>query len=365
MASPPEWPPWLWPVSASLKAGQAALRTWGELLDEFGGTDNEPPVSGPEPSWTTGHKVVLDLPTMQLRDFSTARGTGIPTLLIAPYALHGAVIADLAPGHSLIEALRGAGVSKLFLTDWKSAAPGMRFFSIDTYLAELNVAVDEVGGKANLLGLCQGGWLSLMFSARFPSKVRCLVLAGSPIDLEAERSNIVEAARAAQPEVFEELVRLGGERILGHRMLGFWGVTELDPAAIGEILQIADVPEHLCERFRAWHRSPLDLPGSYYLQVVEQLFRGNHLAKGEFQALGRSIDLSKVTVPLFLLAGRDDEVTSPGQLLAAARLVGTSPRHTETAVAGCGHLSLFLGARTLTSEWARMGAWLAEADRLR
>src|SRR3954468_16303584 len=158
MASPPEWPPWLWPVSASLKAGQAALRTWGELLDEFGGTDNEPPVSGPEPSWTTGHKVVLDLPTMQLRDFSTARGTGIPTLIIAPCALHGAVIADLAPGHSLIEALRGAGVSKLLLTDWKSAGPAMRFFSIDIYLAELNVAVDEIGGRVNLIGLCQGGW---------------------------------------------------------------------------------------------------------------------------------------------------------------------------------------------------------------
>jgi poly(3-hydroxyalkanoate) synthetase len=302
---------------------------------------------------------------MRLRDFSAPRETGTPTLIVAPYALHGAMIADLAPGHSLIAALRHAGVSRLHLTDWKSATPAMRFFSIDTYVAELNIAVDEVGGRANLIGLCQGGWLSLIFASRFPAKVRCLALAGSPIDLEAERSNIVEATRAAQPEMFEELVRLGGERILGRRMLGFWGVTELEAAAIGEILQIADVPQHLCERFRAWHRWTLDLPGSYYLQVVEQLFRANHLAKGEFQALGRLVDLSKMKAPLFLLAGQNDEVTSPGQLLATARLVGTSSRLTETALADCGHLALFMGARTLTSEWARIGAWLAEVDRLR
>jgi len=47
----------------------------------------------------------------------------------------------------------------------------MRFFSIDTYVADLNVAVDELGGTVNLVGLCQGGWLSLIYAARFPAKV--------------------------------------------------------------------------------------------------------------------------------------------------------------------------------------------------
>ena len=148
-----------------------------------------------------------------------------------------------------------------------------------------------------------------MFGA-LPFEGECLVLAGSPIDLEAERSNIVEAPARLSPKCSKSSCawEVGASSVIG--CSGFWGVTELDPAAIGEILQIADVPEHLCERFRAWHRSPLDLPGSYYLQVVERLFRGNHLAKGGFQALGRSIDLPK-DGPMFLLAGRDDEVTKP------------------------------------------------------
>ena len=40
----------------------------------------------------------------------------------------------------------GAGVPGLFVTDWRSADDAMRLFSIDTYLAELNVVVDHLGG---------------------------------------------------------------------------------------------------------------------------------------------------------------------------------------------------------------------------
>ena len=52
---------------------------------------------------------------------------------------------------------------------------------IDSYLADLNVAVDELGGRANLVGVCQGGWMVLVYAARYPSKVRGLVLAGAPV----------------------------------------------------------------------------------------------------------------------------------------------------------------------------------------
>jgi len=37
----------------------------------------------------------------------------------------------------------------------------------------------------NLVGLCQGGWMSAMCAARFPRKVASLVLAGAPIDTDA------------------------------------------------------------------------------------------------------------------------------------------------------------------------------------
>jgi pimeloyl-ACP methyl ester carboxylesterase len=48
--------------------------------------------------------------------------------------------------------------------------PGDTLLSIDSYLADLNIAVDELGPPVDLIGLCQGGWLALVYAARFPKK---------------------------------------------------------------------------------------------------------------------------------------------------------------------------------------------------
>ena len=42
------------------------------------------------------------------------------------------------------------------------------------------------------------------------------------------------------------------------------------------------------EEFSRWYEAPLDLPGVYYLQAVEWLFKENRLAKGNFVALGKT-----------------------------------------------------------------------------
>jgi pimeloyl-ACP methyl ester carboxylesterase len=65
------------------------------------------------------------------------------------------------------------------MADWRSASADMRFLGIDEYLADLNVLVDGVGGLVDLIGLCQGGWLSLVYAGRFPAKVRKLIMAGA------------------------------------------------------------------------------------------------------------------------------------------------------------------------------------------
>ena len=79
---------------------------------------------------------------MHLREFC-ADDSAMPTLICAPFALHRATIADFAPGHSLVRALRGAGLSRICVTDWLSAGPEMRYLSIDNYLADLEGRVGE------------------------------------------------------------------------------------------------------------------------------------------------------------------------------------------------------------------------------
>jgi poly(3-hydroxyalkanoate) synthetase len=342
-----------------------------EALNEFAGQERssrEADTPRRRDRWATPNRICLELGTMRLRDFSRSLD-GHATLVCAPFALHRATIADFAPGHSLVEVLLGNGVTRLHLTDWRSATPQMRHLSIDSYLADLNVAVDELGPPVDLIGLCQGGWLALAFAARFPQKVRRLVLAGAPVDIAAGESRIGQIARQTPMAVFERLVRAGDGRVLGQRMLGSWSTA---PSAKEErlVLQIADddksaAIDALLQRFRTWYAETVDLPGDYYLQVVSWLFKENRLVEGKFVALGRRIDLATVHHPIFMLAGRDDDLAPVDQVFATARHVSTSAGETEKVIEHCGHHSLFLGANTLQSAWPRIARWLAGDPKLR
>ena len=76
------------------------------------------------------------------------------------------MIADYYYGQSLVQSLLDHGIGHVALTDWKSAKLDMRDFEIDNYLAELIVPIDDLGGPVNLVGLCQGGWMSAVIAAR-------------------------------------------------------------------------------------------------------------------------------------------------------------------------------------------------------
>jgi poly(3-hydroxyalkanoate) synthetase len=356
----------LWPALAALSVGEMASE-FAEQWGRFAGVV-EPGSALGETAWATENRVTLELPTMRLRDFSS-REAGYRSLVCAPFALHQATIADFAPGHSLMAALRAEGISRLWLTQWRSASTPMRFFSIDTYLSDLNVAVDELGGRADLIGLCQGGWMALMFAARFPAKVRRLVLVGAPIDLGAGESSLSRLAAAVPLAAFRDLVRLGGGRILGARLLDLWGGPPLTSQSVREVLQLppdlAGSPAAVLEAaFRDWYGRTVDLPGQYYLEVVDRLFKRNLLAQSQFVALGRRIDLGAVRAPMFLLAAREDEVIAPAQVFATAERVGTPACDIRTASAPGRHLSLFLGAQTLKTVWPDIARWLTCEARL-
>ena len=89
-----------------------------------------------------------------------------------------------------------AGLTRLFVTDWRSATPDMRHRGIDDYLSDLNVLVDQIGAPVDLIGLCQGGFMALIYAARFPQKVRKLILAAAPVDISAGTSALSGVAAA-------------------------------------------------------------------------------------------------------------------------------------------------------------------------
>ncbi len=353
--------PAFWPMAMAVQLAEAGEELFAKNL-KF--VDEEIRIEAElRPKLATPNVVRLDLRTMVLRDYGTP-GDGIPTLVDAPYAGHTAMIADYHKGQSLVETLLAHGNAHVALTDWKSATDDMKDLEIDNYLAELVVAIDDLGGRVNLVGLCQGGWMSAMVAARFPEKVNTLVLAGAPIDTDAGNGPIKRMAHESPMSFYTELVDLGGGLMRGKFMLQGW--KNMHPVQ-HYIQDHIDLYEHIDdpvyvkkeEVFNSWYEHPLDLPGRWYLQAIEQIFKENRLAKGKFVALGRKLSLRAITCPVYLLGGAADDITTPEQVLGAAKYIGTPKEQIIQQTVPGGHIGLFMGASTLKDHWPRIARWIA------
>lgn len=296
-------------------------------------------------------RVRIELATMWLLEQrEQARSHAPVVLIVAPYAVHDASIADFAPTHSLAQTLAEGGVENIALTFWKSATTAMRDYGIDAYLSDLNVAIDDLGGCASLVGLCEGGWLAAVYAARFPRKVSRLVLAGAPIDLAAAESAVTRLLAMVSPATIEQVIALAGGRALGSLSLALSKEFTAEAAlqCTGEAALVA--------KFDNWNAHAIDLPGAFFLQATEWLFRENRLARDCFPALGRPARLSEIKAPVFVLAAANDEVVTLPQAVAAKSLCrGTS---VAVRVEPGGHLSLFMGRKTLDGPWREIARWL-------
>ena len=116
------------------------------------------------------------------------------------------------------------------------------------------------------------------------------------------------------------------------------------------------------EEFARWYESPLDLPGAYYLQTVEWIFKENRLAKGTFVALGETISLKNITIPVYMLAGETDDITPPVQVFDADKYLGTPKNDLSKKLVPGGHIGLFMGRKTLETAWPEISQWILAHD---
>ncbi|MGI5131955.1 alpha/beta fold hydrolase [Pseudonocardia sp. CA-107938] len=331
------------------------LRWWTTVLDRR------------PPRWHLPAEVRFRTPIAALRDVTAPADRAaatVPTLVLPPQAGHSSSIVDFSPEQSQLATLRGAGLVRLAALEWLPATAATRDATIDDYLAVVGRAVDDLGGRVNLVGDCQGGWLAAIYAALHPENVHTLTLAGAPLDFHAGDAVIAHSTRLLHDlygmAPYRALVAAGGGTVPGAALLAnFVGIA---PAAeIGrqlELLQHLDEPDHV-SRYRAfedWFKHTQDLPGAFYLWLVEHLFVRNELIAGELVVGGRRVDPAAITCPLHLLAGARDHITPPSQVFAFADAVGTPAADIVRRTTAGGHLGLFMGHDALRTDWPALGA---------
>ena len=313
------------------------------------------------PSWTSRHEVVFETPIARLRDFSEGGASSgiVPTLVLPPQAGHDSCIVDYSAEQSQMRTILDAGLTRALSLDWIGATPDTAGASIDDYLAVVDRAVEHCGGKANLIGDCQGGWLATIYAALHPARVNTLTLAGAPIDFHAGEPVIHEALRRLAPGgdlgFYQALVAAGGGVLKGEHMLtGFITLQPGDEISRQlELLAHLHDPAHVARyrEFEDWFKHTQDIPGGFYLWIVRHLFRDNGLISGALEIGNQRVDLGRIDMPLNLLAGATDHITPPDQVFAIAKHASTSPQQVRREVTPGGHLGLFMGHQALAQHW--------------
>jgi poly(3-hydroxyalkanoate) synthetase len=329
------------------------------------------------PQWHNEHEIVFETPIARLRDFSQGSTDDVvPTLVLPPQA-------GLADHHHLRllrlevdDARVVAGLTRAFTLDWVGATRATSGTTISDYIAVVDRAVEHcrttVGrDSVNLVGDCQGGWLATIYAAMHPDKVNTLTLAGAPIDFHAGETPIGASSRVMTQRFgqlpYRAMVAAGGGNMPGSFVLG--GFIAIRPdAEIAkhiDLLRNLDDPAAIAryEAFEDWFKHTQDVPGTFYLWLVEHLFAGNELVNGTLEVDGRRVDMRDIACPLFLLGGATDHITPPVQVFAAADHVSTPADQVTRRTAPGGHLGLFMGNPALRHEWPPLMAAVAEHSR--
>jgi poly(3-hydroxyalkanoate) synthetase len=327
------------------------------------------------PSWHAPHTIVLEAPIARLRDFSTTgrRPRVVPTLVLPPQAGHDSCIVDFAPDQSQMRTILDAGLTRAFTLDWIGATHATKDAGIEDYIEVIDRAVDHIGTPANLVGDCQGGWLAAIYAALRPERVNTLTIAGAPIDFHAGDAAIHAAVRHFAPTgdlaFYRALVASGGGVFKGDSMLAAFILLKPEDELGRQTQLLANIRDRAhVERYRHfedWFRHTQDIPGRFYLWIVEHLFRDNALVRGRLRVGDELVDLSRIICPINLLAGAKDHITPPDQVWALQSAVGTPTNDITRRLASGGHLGLFMGHEALGEHWTPIMADVARSSRAR
>ncbi len=285
-------------------------------------------------------------------------------LLIVMSVVSKPYIFDLTPGQSFIEHLVRAGFD-VYLVDWGVPRHEHRGLRVDDYVADLLpdfiAQVQSHSGETeiSLLGYCLGGIFTALYGAREPSgPLKNLLFIATPINGEGmelqhrlltteglDADLIVDTFGNVPPAMIESafqlmrpLQKLGGQLSLLN--------NASDPDFVKAHLRIV-----------RWGADALPFPGETFRQLAHDFVVDNKIVKGEFEILGRKVDLKAIKVPILHVVAEHDHVVPSTASRDLVQLVGSRDKQ-EWVIKG-GHVSLVAGLGAVTRTWPRMVAWLA------
>ena len=273
---------------------------------------------------------------------------------------------DLQPDRSYIKNLLGAGLD-VYLIDWGFPKRGDQFLSMDDYVnGYINNCVDVIRKKnrvekINILSICQGGTLSVIYSSLYPNKVKNLVTHVTPIDFSKNDGLLF---RWSKDMDFDKLVESNHGLIPGDFLnQGFDMLKPMMKVQKQQSLTNAlDDKDKLLNflRMEKWISESPDQAGECFRQFMKELYQQNKLAKGELEVGGKKVNLKNLISPLLNIYATEDHLVPPSATIPLNDLVGSTDKELYSFKGG--HIGVFVGGKSQKELAPAVTNWLKERD---
>jgi polyhydroxyalkanoate synthase len=266
---------------------------------------------------TTPGAVVYRGETFELIQYraQTARVHRRP-LLIVPPQINKFYATDLAPGRSFAEYAVQQGV-QTFCISWRNPTAAQRDWNMETYLSAcrqaIDVACDITGADSvNAMAACAGGFtlatLLGHLAARGERRIASATLLVTVLDTSAPTLLGQFASRTGVNATIEKSRRMGvleGSEMA--RVFAWLRPNDLVWLFVANNWVMGNRPPAFDILY--WNSDTTRLPAEFHADLL-RMFMDNPLREpGKIVVLGTPIDMSKVDVPAYVVAGVTDHIT--------------------------------------------------------
>ncbi|MEN6330479.1 MAG: class III poly(R)-hydroxyalkanoic acid synthase subunit PhaC [Smithella sp.] len=292
----------------------------------------------------------------------------LKTPLLVIYALiNRETMLDLQPDRSVVQTFLKAGID-LYMMDWGYPTRKDRYVSIDDHVnGYINNAVDfirEKNGiqKVNLMGICVGGSMCIMYSALHPDKIKNLITTVTPSNFDTDKGLLhVWMKNLNVDKMINSFGNIPGD------LMNF-GFLLLNPARLmidkyigfTENMDNKDFVENFM-RMERWIFDSPDVPGETFRQLIEDCYKRNLLIQNKMYLDGKRVDLKKLTMPLLNFYGKFDHLVPPEACEQLTSAVGSND--VEDVCIETGHIGIYVSSKAQKQFAPKIVRWLKARDK--